>query len=282
MNEPTRKNSSLHNGQAEASCRNAPSEPCDHKHSSRDLARVQTRCSDLEHQVERLRSSEELLLKLAARLILDQESERQRVSKHLLDRIGSDIAGTRLDLEMALKSPDSTSRLFSLDADEIILKFNRILGELRTIARSLYPVVLDYFGVEKAIRSFFRDFRDRFPGIVFDLVIRLDESRLGPGMGILLYRIIQEGLLNACLHSGARNIVLRLAHEKEILTCRIEDNGRGFDTRDNGIGPDDPDAGFGLERIRAMVTSSGGCLNVESGNDRGTRLKAQWPCGSAV
>ena len=92
-------------------------------------------------------------------------------------------------------------------------------------------------------------------------------------MRVALYRIAQEGIANAIRHSGATTIALVLEENDGGLTLRIEDNGKGFDTRLRQAS-----AGIGLRAIRDLADDLGGKLRIASGPE-GTKLEVSVPLG---
>jgi two-component system NarL family sensor kinase len=90
---------------------------------------------------------------------------------------------------------------------------------------------------------------------------------------VALYRIAQEGIANAIRHSGATTIALVLEENDGGLTLRIEDNGKGFDTKQRQA-----PAGIGLRSIRDLADDLGGKSRISSGPE-GTKLEVSVPVG---
>jgi signal transduction histidine kinase len=83
----------------------------------------------------------------------------------------------------------------------------------------------------------------------------------------VLYRAAQEGLTNACRHSGATDIRLSVSYDERGAHLQVIDNGRGFDEADEG---------FGLSGLRERVRLADGTLDIGTSTD-GTVLEVQVP-----
>ncbi len=86
-----------------------------------------------------------------------------------------------------------------------------------------------------------------------------------------IYRIVQEGLTNACRHSKSQRVRVELMQRGDLLQIKVQDWGEGFD-------PARVDADrFGLEGIRQRARLLGGSASVESTPGQGTCLAVELP-----
>ena len=88
-----------------------------------------------------------------------------------------------------------------------------------------------------------------------------------------LLRVVQEALINARRHSGARNVLVTLGAEGEGLVVEVADDGRGF-------GPGTP-IGVGSRSMRERAASLGGDLKVHSEPGSGTTVRPRAPMPSS-
>ena len=86
-----------------------------------------------------------------------------------------------------------------------------------------------------------------------------------------LYRIAQEGVLNAARHAGATQIHLRLRVAGADVELLVIDDGKGFDPLQFARG------GMGLRIMRFRAQLIGGYLSVESRPGAGTTLRCRCP-----
>jgi signal transduction histidine kinase len=82
------------------------------------------------------------------------------------------------------------------------------------------------------------------------------------------YRIAQEAINNAVLHSGAKHCWVRLSVKDE-LRLEITDDGHGI--------PPDQQAGVGITSMRERANELGGFFQIERRNAGGTRVLVQLP-----
>jgi signal transduction histidine kinase len=106
----------------------------------------------------------------------------------------------------------------------------------------------------------------------------IDESfpnKLPHGVSVELLRVLQEALINARRHSGARNVAVRLRTEGEALVAAVIDDGRGFD-------PASTRTGVGLSAMHERVEGLGGKIEVKGPPGEGTRVTVRVPLGDGT
>lgn len=86
----------------------------------------------------------------------------------------------------------------------------------------------------------------------------------------MLFRLVQEALLNVRKHASANSVLIALRKEGDHVTLIIEDDGKGFDTSHIPVGH------FGLMTMRERAEVSGGILSIQSKQGRGTRISVQF------
>ena len=136
----------------------------------------------------------------------------------------------------------------------------------------LRPRMLDDFGLTPALRWHAENFT-KMTGIALSVSIILPTARIGRELEVAAYRLVQEGLTNVARHSGAPSAALSVDLKDEVMTVRLEDRGKGFETQ-KGLAKHDSVGLSGLiERVRLV----GGSLVIESMVGQGTTLLAQFP-----
>lgn len=103
---------------------------------------------------------------------------------------------------------------------------------------------------------------------------KLEDLRVMPDVAEQVRRIVQEAVTNACRHTGASRIQMRLQQVEDEAVIVVEDDGRGFDPDQT---PADGRHHFGLSTMQARAARVGGRLDVESAPGRGTRVTLRWP-----
>src|SRR5581483_4048645 len=134
----------------------------------------------------------------------------------------------------------------------------------------LVPLSLDTLGLADTLENLVRDWQRRYPAV--HLAAHNDLStELGPTVTLTLYRIAQEGLINALRHGQPTrvDIDLRLQDTRVVLT--VTDDGLG-------LPPDWSRPGhFGLRGLADRVDHLGGTFTVANHEPHGVRLTARIP-----
>jgi signal transduction histidine kinase len=146
---------------------------------------------------------------------------------------------------------------------------------VRGMLRRLRPVLLDEFGLTRALEDLVDGWNERHADAFCRLSVRGGCDDLGDDASISLYRVVQEGLTNASKHSGATEVVVdleRVAGNGARLV--VADNGRGF-----AGGVTRP--GLGLLGMRERSEALGGTFRVDAQPNGGVRLTIELPARGA-
>jgi two-component system, NarL family, sensor histidine kinase UhpB len=191
----------------------------------------------------------------ARRVLAGQEAERRRIAQELHDEIGQSLTAVLLQLKQALAGDPEEMRERIEDAQDAA---RSSLDEVRRIAQSLRPGVLDDLGLVSALTAYAASFERRTAIHV--------TRRFEPGLPVLtkeaelaVYRIAQESLTNAARHSGAAQVELTLGRSPAGVVLRIADDGNGL----NGVRPD----GGGVRGMRERAILVGADFSLRTRDD---------------
>jgi len=87
-----------------------------------------------------------------------------------------------------------------------------------------------------------------------------------------LYRVAQEALTNAVKHSGAKNVLISLDHDKTHVCVSVQDDGKGF-----AVGKRKKGKGLGLHMMRYRANALGGELKIEHRKTGGMDVTCKIP-----
>ena len=224
--------------------------------------RVGERTSDL-------RCSREELRALSARLITAQEDERRRISLELHDDVNQRLAmltveAEAMQLELPLPVGQIRERLSTLHERLVALS-----NDVHRLAYRLHPSMLEHLGLEAALRSHIDDFTNR-EGIPVALHCRRLPGTLPLPVASCLFRVAQEALRNAALHSRTDRVSVRLLRSNGRVLLSIRDFGCGF-------APDGSKGRLGIVGMEERINLAGGSLQIQSRPGRGTRVQAWVP-----
>jgi signal transduction histidine kinase len=206
----------------------------------------------VEDRTRELEDERKLSLKA---ILVGQEAERERIAKDLHDSLSIRMIGLKRMIESNV-TPYGASALFEIDA---------IIGQVREISHNLLPYALKNFGLVKAIEDLCSSV-----GVRGVLAIHFSKINIGPEtrwestVETELFRVVQELLTNIVKHAAAKNVVIELIADKNMIFLSVEDDGKGFDSgavSGNGIG---------LSNMKARINLLGGTINYDTQPGKGT------------
>jgi signal transduction histidine kinase len=147
-----------------------------------------------------------------------------------------------------------------------------VLDEVRMLAQTVHPRVLDDLGLGAALQHLAREAESRST-VRIEVVVEESASEVSPSVSSVMYRVAQEALNNALRHANATTVMLRAGLVGRVAQMEITDDGVGFR-------PEEAEArrpGMGLFTMRERIALLDGALEVESAPGRGTRIVARVP-----
>jgi two-component system sensor histidine kinase UhpB len=205
--------------------------------------------------------AEKQLKALTQQLITIQEAERKRIAQDLHDDLGQGMTALLLRLNAILNNASPGMEESLLDA---IRSAESLTGQVRQLARQLYPPPLDAVPLPKALESLCSSF-SQHAKLYVDLSSDHDLPPISNLQGTVLFRLAQEGLNNIVKYSKATAVWINLDYMEGEVGLSLEDNGQGFDL--NGV-----EKGLGLRSLEERFRLLNGRFEVESTPGVGTRI----------
>ena len=217
---------------------------------------------------------------LAAAVVEAADAERARIARELHDSTAQTLAALAFQLAAAARDsrdPELTDRLALMR--EIA---GTAIEEVRALAHSVHPRVLDDLGLVAALEWQARQLRERSAldvKVVADAAAERAAAAADRQATAALYRVAQEALRNAERHARARvvRVVLSAAGDAEPgrrrLRLEVTDDGGGFDVGE----AEARRPGMGLFSMRERVSLVDGSFAVDSAPGRGARVSATVP-----
>jgi PAS domain S-box-containing protein len=204
------------------------------------------------------------------RWLLDMyERDRSLAAYEIHDALVQPLISALMQLEAAGRTaPGGGDRAAALDL------LRRTIQEGRRLMSGMRPSVLDDFGLISAIEHLLAEAREA-ECLEIEFHEDVDFERLTPPLEMAVYRIVQEGILNARRHSGSHRVRVSLVEQNACLRIEVQDWGVGFDPRDA--------AGdrFGVEGIRQRARLFGGRAEITSAAGTGTHIVVELPLAEA-
>ena len=236
---------------------------------------------ELTNQVNKLtdlvkRNSEltEHVRNAAANTTAHNENFLRRISAELHDGPAQELGLALLRLDLVIcHHEDSQCGTDSEDAKQLTAiqtLLQNAMKEVRAIASGLGMPQLDELSLAESITRAVRS-HERRTGTKVSLIFenQLPEQVSLP-LKITAFRVIQEALNNAYRHAGGIHQTVRVNMAANQMCIEVSDGGHGFNVNQQI----DWDAHLGLAGMRERVESLGGHFQIESGNNKGTKVTA--------
>ena len=253
------------------------------------VERIQQYSFELENRVadrtKELLQSKEKLAVLLREVITAEEEERRRIARELHD-------DTSQSLNVTMISLDSVISRFS-DYDPVRKQLKQVreqcmimLKGVHRLINDLRPTVLDDLGLESAIKwvlekhlgergiQYYIDTKGDSEGLKTRCRGILDYGKVE----LVLFRIIQEAIINVSKHADAENVYVTLEFGESSIEMEVEDDGKGFDLE--GVlasARTGTYIGLGLLGMEERIALLDGKLTVWSEPGEGTRIKVYVP-----
>ena len=208
------------------------------------------------------------------RLADSRESERLHLAQELHDVPLQELHGVRMRLVQLADIQSNNEGQSAIGEVQDALR--DAIKRLRSICNELRPPALSPFGLEVAIRSHAEHFRSAHPKIHLELDLESDKLRLPERTRLALYRIYQHALENVARHAEADHARVVLKLDRDQVTLRIRDDGRGFELPANWLEPA-RSGHLGLLGASERAAAIGGQLEVESAPGEGTLVQVTAP-----
>ncbi len=221
--------------------------------------------------------------RLAAELIDAGDRERAAISKELHDSTAQTLAALAMQLSAATRSMEEGSvESLKQQLDGARELATGTLEEVRRLAHSMHPMVLDELGLIAGLQRLARESATHGAGIagVRVRVIADDgvDATIPPTTASVLYRIAEEALLNARRHAEPEHIEIRVRTDSDSATLEVSDDGVGFDPDDAPLNQ----TGLGLFTMRERIALINGYLRVTGSAGGGTSVIATVPLRSST
>ncbi|MDP2699857.1 sensor histidine kinase [Thalassospira sp.] len=201
-------------------------------------------------------------LRLGALSLTDAlETERQRIGMDLHDQTLADLTRIARDIRPGLTE---------VQHHRLQQQIQNMIQDLRDIIDTSIPSILELFGFHHAVLTHLERAVSSESKMQFNV-----EDHTGGAVDTLpettriaIFRICQEAINNAVLHSGAAQISVMVCHDAaEYLTIRISDDGR-FRLRD-------PKPRSGLAHMKTRAQLIGAKYDITT--RKGTRITIRLP-----
>lgn len=215
----------------------------------------------------------EKLRSLTSHLHNVQEQERINISREIHDELGQQLTGIKLDASwlkghIKIDCPEKEERM-----NRLIENIDTTIENVRRIATTLRPGVLDDLGLEAAIEWLCSQFQEQ-TGIKCELETSTQRSGYSDAINTAVYRIFQEALTNITRHAKATEVRTVLKEEGKSLDLLVIDNGTGII---NGNGNGSPKRSLGITGMKERAWMLDGTFSIKRRKEGGTIMSLSIP-----
>jgi signal transduction histidine kinase len=202
--------------------------------------------------------------------------ERSRFARELHDGAIQSLIAVEMQLDVLRRQSGTQAPVVNAELGRIQKLLREEVLKLRELMQAMKSFEVD----ADRLLGFISDTVERFrreTGIAAEFVSEVERVDLAQKGCRELARIVQESLVNVRKHSGAHNVLVRLAQRAGNLQLTVEDDGKGFPFSGRLGGVELETAGKGPAVIRERVRLLAGELAIESTPGHGARLEVRIP-----
>lgn len=198
------------------------------------------------------------------------DHERKLIAYDVHDGLAQQLAGAIMQFQIYDYAKDVNPEQAAKAYHGGVALLKQGHAEARRIISGVRPPILDESGVVAAVAHLVHD-----PSVAHGPKVKFYSGtqfdRLPSILENAIYRIVQEGLTNACKHSKSPRVRVRLLQRGERLRIEIRDWGVGFDPKVVKKNH------FGLTGVRERARLLGGKCRIRSTPGEGTSVVVELP-----
>ncbi len=199
-----------------------------------------------------------------------ERTERKQLAEDLHDDPIQVITAAVLRLQLLRRQDILPGHRAELAELEDVLQ--RAVRRLRSLSFELRPASLEEDGLAAVLRSVLEPLREE-TGLHYRIRDLLEVSP-PPDVGMTMYRIAREAVVNVRKHARARKVDVLLAERDGGYFLRIRDDGRGFEAREpSRVRP----GHLGFHAMRERAELAGGWWRIDSAPGAGTVVECWVP-----
>jgi len=195
-------------------------------------------------------------------------AERDRLSREIHDSAGYALTTLKMTFEAARGIKDREPDRLDGILEEGSRLAEEALGEIRRAMRNLRGRPDDMPNGMAFVIRLVRNF-EAVTKVAVDVDFSNSRGTYGKEVDPILYKMVQEGLINAYRHGHATRVGMTLREAGGCLSVRI---------KDNGVSPKKLVKGIGLEGMEERISEAGGTIDFSSG-ESGFEIRASIPLG---
>jgi PAS domain S-box-containing protein len=205
------------------------------------------------------------------RMLQASDHDREMITFEIHDGVAQRLLGALLQFEAYDRQAEHESEQLKAVFEAGLQALREASAEARSLMNRTRTPVLQKFGIKAALADFIDNISERPHAPEITYRCEVEFRRLAPVIENAIFRVAQEAITNACLHSKSELVRVSLVQDGEEVTLEVQDYGIGFDPATVAPGR------FGLDGMRERSRLFGKELQLESTPGQGTRIRATFP-----
>lgn len=194
-----------------------------------------------------------------------QEQTRKNLASDLHDNIGQLLSLTKVTAaSINIEDKEKAENKLN-DIQDLLTKS---IKELRQLSKIIHGEHLVQQGLIVTIEQEIM-WLQRNGHFSVDFINNIENSEItNSDKDLFLYRLLQETLNNIIKHSNADAIKIELVYADQNMKLTVQDNGKGFNVAEKMKMKN----GLGLLNMQKRITLLQGNMNIDSIEDKGTKI----------
>ena len=192
--------------------------------------------------------------------------ERTRVAREIHDTLLQSLVGVAFQFDAASAEFDESPTSARDRLARLRTQIEAAIREARQSIWDLRSPPLEQRELPTALRELGESIAG--PSVRFGLEVSGSQRRNTPRLNEALLRIAREAISNAVRHASASAVSVHLSYDRDGVTMRVTDNGRGFESASAKVADH-----WGLATMRERAEQLGGRLTLASAPGRGTEIE---------
>ncbi len=192
--------------------------------------------------------------------------ERARVAREIHDTLLQSLVGVAFQFDAASTEFDESPSSAKARLARLRTQIEAAIREARQSIWDLRSPTLEHRELPAALKEVGESIAGR--SVRFGLEVSGTQKRDTPRLDEALLRIAREAISNAVRHASATDVHVHLSYDRDGVTLRVTDNGRGFESASPKVADH-----WGLATMRERAEQLGGRLTLASAPGRGTEIE---------
>ena len=220
-----------------------------------------------------LQRSEADRQRILGQIVRSVEDERRRIASDLHDDTVQVLVASLISIDRLMKAVDPTNAGAQEQLRNVRATLEAATERTRHLIFDLRPQLLEAEGVIPAITEV-ANLAGHEAG--FDVQVDQTTARFDPAAEALLYRVMQEAIMNTRKHSRATRLDCSVRPETDNIVGRVADDGIGFHVEDE-MSRARQRMSFGLATTTELVRLARGRVDIQSAPGEGTVVTVTLP-----